>query len=359
MYQQFLEYTFYGNSTKEWGIALLYVLGAFLLGRFLLLLNRKVLRKWAKKTSLKYDDIMLEMLETPLVFALMLVGIWLGIKELNVPPALEARLGQAYRMLIILNIAWFVSRLSNAFISEYITKKSASPNFKIDRFLVQNFKRTLSVVIWLVATLAALKSAGMDIRALLATFGIGGIAVALAAQDTLKNVIGGITILIDRPFKLGERIKANGFDGVVEHIGMRSTRLRTLENRLVVIPNNKMVDVAIENVSREPARKVTLNLGLTYQTSSPKMQEALSILKALPKQVRHIGKETFAAFTEFGDFALTITFIYYIDKKLETEVLAISSEVNSAILSAFNQAGLDFAYPTQTLFITNNNPLNP
>jgi MscS family membrane protein len=133
----------------------------------------------------------------------------------------------------------------------------------------------------------------------------------LAAQDTIKNMFGGFTIFVDKPFRLGERIKVAGFDGTVEDIGMRSTRIRTLEGRLVTIPNYKIVDSEIENVTAEESRKVTLNLGLTYDTTPEAMQEAIDWLNELPKQIGAIKNNVVVAFTTYGDFSLGITFIYW------------------------------------------------
>ena len=189
---------------------------------------------------------------------------------------------------------------------------------------------------------------GIDVAAMLTTLGIGGIAFALAAQDTIKNMFGGVTIFMDKPFKLGERIKVAGFDGTVEDIGMRSTRIRTLEGRLVTIPNYKIVDSEIENVTAEEARKITLNLGLTYDTTPEAMQEAMDWLKQLPTQINTIKTDVIVAFTTYSDFSLGITFIYYIKRR--SDIFDTQSQVNLAILKHFNEKGWNFAFPTQTIY---------
>jgi MscS family membrane protein len=180
---------------------------------------------------------------------------------------------------------------------------------------------------------------------------VGGIAFALAAQDTIKNLFGGFTIFVDKPFKIGDRIQVAGFDGTVEDIGMRSTRIRTLAGRLVTIPNYKIVDSEIENVTAEDARKITLNLGLTYDTTPEAMQEAMDWLKNLPDIVPDIKNDTKVAFTTYGDFSLGITFIYYIKRR--SDVFDTQSEVNLAILKQFNAKGWNFAFPTQTIYTRN------
>jgi MscS family membrane protein len=351
MIYNILHYQFKEHTVQEWCIALLFVACAFAFGRLLLWFNRKVMRKRTLKTASKYDDILLATIEIPLMFAIVLGGLWLGANALHLSDTVMLQINTACRVLLILDVAWFVAKITNASLAEYVDNNSAKNNGKMDKLFIHSLRQVLYVFIWLIAALTVLQTVGVNIRTLLTTLGIGGVAVALAAQDTLKNIIGGVTLLIDRPFKLGDRVQTNGFDGIVESIGLRSTRLRTMENRLVTIPNNKMVDVAIENVSREPSRKVALKLGLTYQTAPDKMQEALAILGNIPQQVQHIAHNTLAAFSGYGDFALEITFIYYIKKRQEIEVLEVVSNVNIAILKALNQARLNFAYPTQTVIM--------
>ena len=163
-------------------------------------------------------------------------------------------------------------------------------------------------------------------------------------------MFGGITIFTDRPFRIGDRVKVDKYDGFIEDIGMRSTRIRTLEKRLVTIPNFKMVDAPVENISEEPLRRVSMKLGLTYNTTPDKMNEAMAILRDMPNRVADVHeKDIVVAFTDFTDFSLVITFVYFIKKK--ADVMETPSLVNSEILRSFNQANLQFAYPTQTVYV--------
>jgi MscS family membrane protein len=211
-------------------------------------------------------------------------------------------------------------------------------------------RKTAITVIWALGIVMALNNVGVNVGTLIAGLGIGGLAFALAAQDTIKNIFGGITIFTDRPFRIGDRVKVDKYDGFIEDIGIRSTRIRTLEKRVVTIPNYKMVDAPIENVSEEPMRRVLLKLGLTYKTTPDKMNEAMIILRDIPNRVKNIDPdEITVAFTDFTEFALVITFIYFLSKN--ADVTETPSRVNSEILRAFNEAGLEFAFPTQTIHL--------
>jgi len=170
----------------------------------------------------------------------------------------------------------------------------------------------------------------------------------MAAKDTLSNIFGGFTIFTDQPFKLKDRIKVIGIDGMVQEIGLRSTRIKTLEGRTVTIPNSKFTENPVENVSKEPSRKVVLNLGLTYDTTEIQMKKAMKILKDIAKNNKNLHEKILLSFNSFGDFALGILFIYYIKKG--SDILETQSEISSEILKQFNKNKLEFAFPTQTIY---------
>ena len=182
---------------------------------------------------------------------------------------------------------------------------------------------------------------------MIAGLGIGGLALALAAQDSVKNIFAGVMIFLDKPFKLKDRIQISEFDGTVEEVGIRSTRIRTLEGRIVTIPNCTFTDNSVINVSSQPALKVKINLGLTYDTDENDMQKAIDILEDIVKNQDAITNDYSAGFNGFGDFSLNILFMYYV--KPESHWLDTQTLVNKEILKRFNEEKLDFAFPTQTI----------
>ncbi len=181
--------------------------------------------------------------------------------------------------------------------------------------------------------------------------GIGGIAFALAAQDTIKNIFGAFTIFTDKPFSIGDTVRIDQLEGTIVDVGIRSTKIRNYDKRLITLPNYKVADASIINITAEPMRRVVLKLGLTYVTTPEKMEEAMNILRAIPDKVEYItSKDLTANFTDFLDSALVITFIYFIQKR--GDIAKVTSNVNMEILKAFNAAGIEFAFPTQTLYIS-------
>jgi MscS family membrane protein len=316
------------------------------------LINKHFIQKITAKTKNRLDDILFKMLQAPVLLGIILVAIWFAARRLELGTHIESTILKAYKVLTVINITWFVARLANALLEEYLAPKAADKNTLkyLDNHLMSILRRAVLAVIWSFGVVMALNNVGVDVGTLIAGLSIGGLAFALAAQDTIKNIYGGFTIFTDRPFRIGDRIKVDSFDGFVEEIGIRSTRIRTLEKRLVTIPNYKLVEASVENISEEPMRRVLMKLALTYSTTPEKMNEAMSILRDIPNRVNNVfEKDIVVAFTDFTDFSLVITFIYFIQR--DADVMETPSQVNTEILRAFNAAGLQFAYPTQTIHI--------
>lgn len=349
-----LEKVFYNNTLEDWGISLIIIIVAFIVNKLIVLLNKKVIYKVVKKTKTKLDDIVFQSLESPVLLGIILAAIWIATMRLELGAKVHNVIGSAYQILVVLNITWFVARLVEALLDLSVRKtaeKQKAAKQPVDNKLLPLVKRIISLFIWGIGLVMALNNAGVSVGALLSTLGIGGIAIALAAQDTVKNVIGGVTIFTDRPFRIGDRIQFDSIDGNVLDIGIRSTKIRTLDKRVVTIPNYKVVDAAIVNVTGEPRRRVVLKLGLTYDTTPEKMKEAIDILKSIPSTINEIdSKELSATFSDFSDSALIINFVYFI-KKSSPDFMESTSRVNLEILTRFNEKGLSFAFPTQTLYI--------
>ena len=349
--------TYYGNSLQEWLISFSIIIGAVFLNKIVVLLNKHVIIKLTTKTKNRLDDILFKMLEAPVLLGIIFIALWIASSRLDLDPKIDSFISKAYQFLIVINITWFIVRFINALIEEYIVPMAKEQSHKyIDNNLVPIIRRAIFGIIWAIGVMMALKNMGVDVGALIAGLGIGGLALALAAQDTIKNIFGGITIFTDRPFRIGDRIIVDGFDGFVEDIGIRSTRLRTFDKQLITIPNYKIVEASILNISEEPMRRIVLKISLPYNTSLDQMQKAIEILESMPQKINEIDEEVLVGFQSFGDFSLNITFIYWINK--EENLFNVPSKVNMQILKEFKENDLNFAFPTQTIYIKNGKEVN-
>ena len=343
-----LENELWGNTIENWGISILIILGAIIIVKLLSLLGKKVIKPFVTGTDNHLDDVIFYSLEAPVKFAIILLGIWIAIHRLVYPDSFVKVVDNAYSILIVLDITWFFGRLFSSLLQVYWGKQSNGQANK----MMPIIKRTILVIVWLIGIVMALSNVGVNISALLGTLGIGGIAFVLAAQDTVKNVFGTFTILTDKPFSIGDTIRVDSYEGTVVDVGVRSTKIMNYDKRIITFPNYKITDTSIVNISSEPMRRVVLNLGLTYDTTSEKMKEALELLKSIPKRVENVSSnpsDIVAVFTEYSDSALVIMYIYFIEK--QGDILGVTSNMNMEILAAFNKAGLNLAFPTRTVYI--------
>ena len=346
----FLDNIFLGNTIEDWGIALGIILGSFIATKIIYWIIANVVKNLTKKTKTNLDDVLIETLEKPIIYSILIWGYWVAIHyvDLSSTPRLLFFLQGIASISIILTLTSIVSRVFDALVTEIVQPYVEKTEGGADNYMLPIIRKVTKAIIWAFGVIVGLDNIGFDITAMIAGLGIGGLALALAAQDSVKNIFAGIMIFLDKPFKIKDRIQIEGFDGVVEEVGLRSTRIRTLDGRIVTIPNSTFTDNSVVNVTSQPALKITLNLGLTYDTSEVDMQKGVDILKQIVADNSEILEPDCAVgFKDFGDFSLGILFLYYI--KPDAHWLDSQNTISKEVLKRFNEAGLDFAFPTQTL----------
>ena len=338
---------FYGNSILNWAIAVGILILSFVVVKMLYWIFSNVIRRLTSKTKTNLDDVLINKLEKPLTYLILILGYWISIHYLVFKEEVEIVLENAAYFLLVVDVTAILSRIVDALISEVILPITEKSESSFDNQLIPVIQKGVRSIIWVLGIIIGLDNIGFDITAMIAGLGIGGLALALAAQDSVKNIFAGIMIFLDKPFRIKDRIQVDGFDGTVEEVGLRSTRLRTLEGRIVTIPNSRFTDNSVTNVTSQPTLKVKLNLGLTYDTDEVQMQKAIDILEDIVKDQDAITDDYAAGFNGFGDFSLNILFIYYV--KPDSHWLDTQTLVNKEILRRFNKEGLEFAFPTQTI----------
>lgn len=345
----FLSRTYFDNTIGDWLIAAGIVIGAVLVGRVVYWIFGRFIKRAVAKVGTRLADLIVDLGEEPLVYAVTVAGIWVAYRTLDTGPGMDAFTAKVFFILFAIGVAWFLTRVNDALFQEYLKPLVAGTDSDLDDQLLPIARKSIKIAIWVLAAIIALSNAGYDVAAIIAGLGLGGLAFALAAQDSVSNLFGGFTILTDAPFKMGDRVKIAGFDGTIQEIGLRSTRLTTLEGRSVTIPNSTFTKSPIENVTSEPSRKVVLNLGLTYDMDEVKVQRAMALLKEIAAGQDGLEEKVVVGFNAFGDFALNVLFIYYIESG--ADIVATQTSVNLAILERFNAEGLEFAFPTQTIHV--------
>lgn len=346
--KDFFSKQFYYNTAGDWAVALLIILGFYIFARLVYWVSGNIVKKLTSQTKTQLDDLLVDLLEKPIVLGITITGLWYGIHWLSFPEQIDDWVNKGFFLVIALVITWVIARIVDALIREYLLPLAEKTESDVDDQLIPIVQKGLRYTIWSLGIIIALNNAGYNVGALLAGLGIGGLALAMAAKDTVANVFGGLTIFTDKPFIIKDRIVINGFDGVIEEIGIRSTKLRTLDGRIVTIPNSKFTEGFVENITSEPNRKVKVNIGLVYETSAEQIEKAIELLGEITKNNKSVEETYYTSFNNFGDFSLGILFIYYIKKG--EDIFNVQTDMNLEIKRKFEENNLDMAFPTRTIY---------
>ena len=361
--------TFMDNAPWQWGALFAVLLGSLVVGKVLAFLLVRHANRLGEVEGWVVLELVIRSAFRPIMLLVFAGGLaisenfmTLGVVESDGQAVIDLAAAWANAVTIISSLAlgWLAYRLVD--VAEHMLMRwTARTDTTLDDQLVPLIRKTLRVFVVIIASLFIAKNAfKADIGALIAGLGIGGLAFALAAKDTIANVFGSVMILIDRPFRLGDRIKASGQDGMVEEVGFRSTRIRTLEGHLVTIPNASLATIDIENVAQRPAIKRVLNVTVTYDTSPEKLQRAVDILnEMLAARAEHFleGSPPKVYFSDFNADSLNIIVYYWFTPADWWEYLAFNHDFNMELLTRYNEEGIEFAFPTQTLYVKQDSDL--
>lgn len=344
---EFVNNVYFGSTIAQYLVFSGIIIGSALIAKIVYFFIKRYGTIIASKTENQFDDLLIEAIENPLAFFGFIIGLNIGYQFLT-PTAdfITNNFGSGIEVLIILNLMWLALRLIDGFIEHIILPLSAKTESKLDDQLVPILRKVAKVVVVVIAFLIILSNFGVDVLPLIAGLGIGGLAIAFAAQKTVEDVFGGFSIFISKPFVIGDTIKVAGIEGTVETVGIRFTKIRDLDNRLNIIPNAKVAQAEILNITSEPMRRVSATLGLAHTTSRGKIQEAIRILKEIVKKHPDTDHDEIrAVFKEYGNSSLNIWFIYHI--KNQDRKFDVMSEINLEIKKQFEKAKIEFAFPPQ------------
>lgn len=344
-----LQMTFFNNTLLQYFIFFGILCGAIIIGKITYYVIKNFVKVLTKKTGTVADDMLIEVCEHPAIFLIFIFGFYIAYKTLTLSEAIELTFFNIVLVMLIVNLTWFFTRLIDGLIKYYLVPFSKKTQTDLDDALIPILRKLSKVVLIFIAAIIVLDKFGYNVASLVAGLGIGGLAVALAAQETLSNVFGGVTILTDKPFSLGDRVRVAGNEGFVKEIGMRSTKITTLDGSELVIPNSTIAKDIIENVTREQERRIKLTLGVVYETDMKKLDKAVQILKKIVNEQEGVKSDKCDIFfDQFADFSLNLVVIYWITDL--TKIFETKSAINFRIKEEFEKAKIEFAYPTRVIY---------
>lgn len=335
------------NTIRDWGIAIAIILGSLIVLRFFRTVIIRKAQAFTGRTKSTLDDFILSMIRASVMPLLYVLAIYFGLQYINMP----ARASRLEHIALMVVVAFFMLRIFTSSIGylfkNALAKKEANQHRENQ---LKGILLIMQVCIWLLGILFLIDNLGYDITTLIAGLGIGGIAIALAAQTILGDLFSYLVIFFDKPFEIGDFIAVQDKSGTVEHIGIKTTRLRTLSGEQLICSNTDLTNSRVHNFKRMQERRIAFNFGIVYNTPAAK-------IKIIPEMVRNIvesaGNTRFdrAHFQSFGDFSLRFEVVYFILSDDYNLYMDRQQAINLKIIELFEHEQIAFAYPTQTLYV--------
>lgn len=347
MFKGFLQQTFLHNRILDYLIWLsIFLIGIIVIQifkRFLL----KRLRKWAKRTATTIDDFLIRMIEKELLPLFYFGAFYVSIQGLTLNPALEKGINVLGLILLTIFGVRFLLAVIVYGLENYWVKKEKDVAKKQG---LKGILATVKVIVWGLAIIILLDNFGIRVSALIAGLGIGGVAIALAAQSILGDLFSYFSIFFDRPFEIGDFIIVGDLLGTVEHIGIKTTRVRSLGGEQLVFSNTDLTNSRVRNYKRMDKRRVVFRLGVIYETSLRKLKEIPVVITNIIKGINDTVFDR-THFFSYGDFSLVFEVVYYVIGSDYNKYMDVQQEINLKIKEEFEKHGIEFAYPTQTLYL--------
>jgi small-conductance mechanosensitive channel len=342
---QFLKEMFWGNTIADYLIAL----GIFLAAIIIVQIIKKVLLYRLEKQSEEGEirhNVIARVLRKVIIPFLFLAGLYVAFNTLTFDESVD----KVVEVIYIIIIAWFGIRLAITGIDYSIFKYFESTRSQEDAIRVKPLVSFINLIIWVIGILFLLDNLGFEISSVIAGLGISGIAIALAAQAVLGDLFSYFVIYFDKPFQIGDFVIFDDKLGTIENIGIKSTKIRSLSGEQIIVSNSNLTNSRVHNYKRMEERRVVFNIGVVYQTPSEKLEKIPGMIREIidNEELTRFDRSHFKA---YGDFSLIFESVYYILSSDYTTFMDKQQAINLKIYKKFEAEGIEFAYPTQTIYV--------
>lgn len=345
--QELLDHSIFGNTILDY----LSACGTFIGGMVIIYIFKKCilcrLKKWAESTETLIDDLLVSAIQKSLVPVFYFGILFISLHTLTLTPRVEKWLGIAAIIVITLYAVKAIIAAVNFGLQSYI---KSSPDAPGEEKHIKGISGLVNFAVWTLALVFVLDNLGVKISAVVAGLGIGGIAVALAAQAVLGDLFSYFVIFFDKPFEIGDFIVIGEKKGEVEYIGVKTTRIRAIGGEQLIFSNTDLTNSRVHNFKKMEKRRVVFKLGLIYQTPAEKLRLVPQIVKDIIVAQEDVSFDR-GHFASYGDFSLNFEFVYFVTGGDYSKYMDIQQSINLSVFEEFEKEGLEFAYPTQTLFV--------
>ncbi|HUP60218.1 MAG TPA: mechanosensitive ion channel family protein [Thermoanaerobaculia bacterium] len=336
-----------GNAPDALAIGAGIAAGVLLIAGTVIALARRRLRS-AAQTPGEADDFLLDLVRRTKIALLVFPAVYLGSRALSVPKDLASLIVTLARLSLIAQAALWSATILDFFLRRYHRRRAESDPAAVTTIRAFRFAAVFGV--WCIALLVALDNLGVDVTTLITGLGIGGVAIALATQNILGDLFASLSIVLDKPFVVGDFIRTGDDLGMVERIGLKTTRVRSLSGELLIFSNSDLLQSRIRNYKRMEERRILFRIGVVYQTTPAQLRRIPPIVREIIERQPDIRFDR-AHFAAFGDSSYDFEFVYYVRSPEYNVYMDTQQAINLSIVDTFAAEGIEFAYPTRTLFL--------
>ena len=340
---------FSDNSLQNWLTAIGVLLGVFL---FLALFKRIIKNRLVRllnESKTELDDFMIPVLNQTRWFTFLGLGIYIGSFVLNLPVDVQLWLNKGIQILLTLQVGFWGMGLISYYVNRGVTSKVEQDHGE-EATTLDALGLIGNIILWVILSLVILDNLNVEISSLVASLGIGGIAVALAVQNILGDLFGCLTIALDKPFAIGDFVVVGEYEGDIEDIGLKSTRIRSLSGEELIFSNSDLLNSRIRNYKRLEKRRISFSIGVTYGTEVEKLKKIPEMMEEIISPLENVQFDR-THFKSMGDYSLNFSIVYYVLDPTYVSYLDIQQTINLEIYQRFEKEGIEFAFPTQTLIM--------
>ena len=345
---EFLDAVYYNNPLKQWLIALAVLILSFIIIKIVLGFIKSRLKKISIKTVSHVDDLIVILLEKTTSILILILSLYTASHFITLAPFVSTLILNALVLIFLIQAAVWGNAVITFYVTDYTNKKKETDAAAATTMSAVSFVGKLALYAGLV--IVALDNLGFDITTLIAGLGVGGIAIALAVQNILSDLFASLSIVLDKPFVIGDFIIINEYMGTVEHVGLKTTRIRSLSGEQLVIANNDLLSSRIRNYKRMQERRIVFTIGVIYQTTKTQLEKIPKIIKDIIDKQK-LARFDRSHFKNFGDFSLNFETVYWVESSDYNQYMDIQQAINLSIMAIFEEEKIEFAYPTQMVYV--------
>jgi MscS family membrane protein len=342
----YLSQSYLGNTLDTYLYFFLIIFVFAIVAKIVYYIFKHRLRKITDKTKTKLDEMIIDMVEEPITLIIVILGFYIAFKVLTLSEGAAAFVNRVILIVFLISATWLIVRLVDVIIKGVLSPLVSKTESKLDDQIIPIVSNIIKAAVWIMVIIVLLSELGYDVFSLITGLGLGGVAIAMAAKDTLGHMFGGFNIFMNKPFQIDDTVAAKGHEGVIEEVGIRTTVMRTWDDTKVYIPNSEIANSTMENISARRGRRVVLTIRVSSDTGAAALEKAADKVKKVIASLDGIRKNVRSNFSDFGEFYLTLEVVYWVDDM--DNFFDIRHRTNLAIKKTLEDHKITLAQPILT-----------